>query len=471
MVRRKKKQSQFKRWPIVLCISLLSLGLVGAIAFWPKPQLTINREQVVLRTSPDTLAESITQLTSPSQVSLLEESKGWSRVKTKDQLEGWLPNWLLSNPDLSGDQAIAAQLLIDTPVYGEKDEAGPAILTLTAGTYLLVTQEAEGWLSIPLTSKDQAIDNSSASADMGYIPTRLVNLVPEARALAHNETERLQKLRAFDPERIAQARLAIEPEVTIQFANEPLFEEESTYSQVLYRAMPGEVFAFVGDFIEHQEDDFYLVENSGGQQAYVDSDRVAVSTFSAGRLEGPIVSQLSDATIMLDPGHGGVDTGALSWDGMAEEKVATMALSLEIKQQLEAKGATVLMTRETDEYMELFERVTASNESEVDVFISLHIDGSEDAYLSGTSTYYYHEADKNLAEIVNQTLDNQALENLGTVFGNYHVLRENTRPSLLLELGYMSNDYDAEVVFTQDYQQSIAEAVTNGLEAYFKTSN
>ena len=235
--------------------------------------------------------------------------------------------------------------------------------------------------------------------------------------------------------------------------------------------MPGEVFDFVGDFIEHQDDDFYLVENSGGQQAYVDSDRVAVSTFSAGRLEGPIVSQLSDATIMLDPGHGGVDTGALSWDGMAEEKVATMALSLEIKQQLEAKGATVLMTRETDEYMELFERVTASNESEVDVFISLHIDGSEDAYLSGTSTYYYHEADKNLAEIVNQTLDNQALENLGTVFGNYHVLRENTRPSLLLELGYMSNDYDAEVVFTQDYQQSIAEAVTNGLEAYFKTSN
>lgn len=470
MFRKKRKQPQFKIVPIVIGVCVVLLALVLAVSYWPKQQVTIEREQVVLRNSPDTLAESIGELTSSTKVRLLEERNGWARVRTENQQEGWLPIWFLDNRTLINDQAIAAQLLIDTPVYGEREESGPLVTTIVAGSYLLVSQEAEGWLSVQLTSEELTDEDSTELETKGYIPTRLVNLVPEERALAHNEAYRFEKLRAYDPEAIAAARLEVEPEVTIQFANEPLYEEESTYSQVLYRAMPGEVFSLVGELAKHKDDDFYLIESSEGERGYVDSDRVAVNTFSVGRLEGPIISQLSKATIMLDPGHGGVDTGALSWDSMAEEKVATLELALEIKKQLEAKGATVLMTRDEDHYVELIERTEASNVNEVDLFISLHIDGSEDSYWSGTSTYYYHQTDKTLAEAVNQELDNQELENLGIMFGNYHVLRENTRPSILLELGYISNYYDVEVIFSHEYQKSIAKSITKGLENYFTRS-
>lgn len=466
--RRKKKPSQYTHTPLVVGLCVL-LVIVGAVVFWPKQQLKIEREAVVLRLTPDTLAKSVSELTRETQVSLLEERNGWLRVKTDNKLEGWLPRWLLNDPTLINDQAIAAQLLIETPVYSEKDESSQLVETLGAGDYQLVNQESEGWLKVSLSVASQSVEESTLEEVVGYIPTRLVNLVPEERALIHLEEDRLHKLRTYDPEAIAKARLEEEAEVRIQFANEPLYDEASGDSQVIHRAMAGDKFLLIGDFSKVEGNDFYLIENSEGKRGYVDSDRVAVSTFSVGRLEGPIVSQLSEATVMLDPGHGGVDTGALSWDGLAEEKVATLGLALEIKKHLEAKGATVLMTREGDQYVELVERTKASNVNEVDLFISLHIDGSEDSYWSGTSTYYYHETDKNLAEAVNQTLDNQALENLGMMFGNYHVLRENTRPSILLELGYISNDYDVDVIFSQEYQKSIAQAITKGLETYFTT--
>lgn len=465
--KRKKDQSQIKIVPILISGCILLLAVVAAVTFWPKQQMTIHREAVVLRMTPDTLAEAVTELPLAIEVRLLEEQSGWSRVRTEDNLEGWLPNWLLNNPSLLNDQEIAAQLLIDTPIYSEREETAPLIERVDAGSYLLIEQESQGWLSVQLTSLEQMAEESTAIETFGFIPTRLVNLVPEERALIYNQENKLKELRAYNPEAIASARLEDEPTVTIQYANEPLFEEPSTYSEELYRAMPGDEFVLVGEFSKKKDDDFYLIENSEGERGYVDSDRVAVSTFSVGRVEGPIVSQLSQATIMLDPGHGGVDTGALSWDSLAEEKVVTLDLAWEIKKQLEAKGATVLMTRDGDDYVELVERTRASNVNQVDLFISLHIDDSENYYSSGTSTYYYHETDKVLAEVVNNQLANLALENIGMMFGNYHVLRENTRPSILLELGYMSNDYDVEVIFSPDYQKSIAKAITKGLETYF----
>ena len=468
MRKRKRKNFQAKVILIVITGALILFVLIKGVGVLLEQTLLIEREQVVLRLEPDTSAEAIEELWKGSQVRILEERNGWLRIRSKQDQEGWLPEWLLKDEFLANDQEVAAQLLITTPVYGERNESSQVLRMIEPGTYVLVDQEIEGWLTIRtgLETSDGQIEEEQ----VGYIPTRLVNLVSKGRAVTYIDEHQYQTLLAYDPEAIAQARLAVDPEVIIQFNDEPLMEADDVYSEIVYRASLGESFSFVGDLKTDLKEDFYLVENAEGQRGYVDSDRVSVSTYSIGRLEKSPANELAQTTIMLDPGHGGVDTGALSWDGSREEKVATFDLVVEIKKQLEAKGATVLMTRSGDDYFELVDRTKASNINEVDLFVSLHFDDSENADWSGTNTYYYHETDKPLAQAVNQELDSLELENFGMMCGNYHVLRENTRPSILLELGYMSNYYDVETIFDRGYQKDVASSITRGLENYLKAN-
>lgn len=468
MRRKKRKNIKAKVILIVISGALLLFALVKGVGMLLEQTVLIEREQVFLRLEPDTSAEVVTELVEGSQVKLLEERNGWLRLRSKNNQEGWLPEWLLNDDYLPNDQEIAAQLLIATPVYGERNELSQIIMTIEPGAYLLVDQEIEGWLTV--MTPPQTADGQTEKEQVGYIPTRLVNLVPKGRAVTYIEEHKNKTLLAYDPEAIAKARLKVEPEVIIQFNDEPLLEEDDVYSNIVYRASPGESFAFVGDLGTDSKEDFYLVENAEGLRGYVDSERVAISTYSIGRLEKSPANELAQTTIMLDAGHGGVDTGALSWDGNREEKVATLELVLEVKNQLEAKGATVLLTRSGDDYVELVDRTKASNMNEVDLFVSLHFDDSENTEWSGTNTYYYHETDKRLAEAVNRELDSLELENFGMMFGNYHVLRENTRPSILLELGYMSNYSDVESIFDRDYQQAVATSITRGLENYLKAN-
>ena len=88
--------------------------------------------------------------------------------------------------------------------------------------------------------------------------------------------------------------------------------------------------------------------------------------------------------------------------------------------------------------------------------------------MSGTTTYYYSESERNLADTINTKLTQQGpLKNNGVRHGNYFVLRNNAQPSILLELGYLDNDHDITIVNTANYQQTVAEAIYHGLSAYF----
>lgn len=445
----------------VIVIGMMILALLGIINLMTGKTISVNREQVIVRQAPDTTSEALVEIEAGTEVRMVEESDGWARVKVNKQITGWIPQWLLNRSDLVNDQDLGAQLLIETSVFSEKNETSEVLTSLAAGSYILVDEEAAGWLTVSIQMDE---DQTSRT---GYIPTRLVNLVTETLALTKINDNKLADLSRYDAEAIAWARAEDDSLVIVKQNNEPVLEGENYYDDVLFYAEAGDEFSLVGDLTTYANADYYLIEDEAGGRGYINSNRVQVSTYSIGRLDLPVATELSEAVIMLDPGHGGVDTGALSWDGESEEKVATLEIALAIKEQLEAEGATVLLTREADDYLELAERTEASNVSEVDLFISLHIDGSEDSYWSGTTTYYYHDSDKLFAESVNQELGTQTLENSGVIFGNFHVLRENTRPAILLELGYMSNYYDLELIFSEEYQTNIATAIKTGIENYF----
>lgn len=183
---------------------------------------------------------------------------------------------------------------------------------------------------------------------------------------------------------------------------------------------------------------------------------------------GP-VQALAGKTIVLDAGHGGKDGGAKSVAGV-KEKELTLGTARLLKNKLQSYGARVVLTRSSDEYVPLSARVAAARLYQADAFISLHYDSAADPDASGITIYYYDRfADYELAQSF-QGLFRQlsALPFRGIAFGDYYVLRENEKPSVLLELGYLSNRSDAAVVATNGYQEAVTTAIVNAVRHYFQ---
>lgn len=122
------------------------------------------------------------------------------------------------------------------------------------------------------------------------------------------------------------------------------------------------------------------------------------------------------------------------------------------------------MTRSGDYFVSLDERVQISNSSNTDAFVSLHYDTFSAVPVSGVTTYYNSDSDAALARSLDSTLASTvSLPSRGTQQARYKVLRETNAPSVLIELGFITNPNDLTVVQTSDYQSSVARAITNGL--------
>ncbi|MFD1064623.1 N-acetylmuramoyl-L-alanine amidase [Oceanobacillus locisalsi] len=175
---------------------------------------------------------------------------------------------------------------------------------------------------------------------------------------------------------------------------------------------------------------------------------------------------LSGYNIVIDPGHGGSDPGAIGLNNVYEKDVVTSTADY-VVQHLEEAGANVIMTRSSDYFVSLAERVQISNSNNTDAFISLHYDSFSAVPVSGVTTYYNSDSDTDLANSLNSTLSSTvSLPSRGTQQAGYKVLEETNAPSVLIELGYITNPNDITVVQTSDYQSSAARAITNGLINY-----
>ncbi|MFC5407114.1 N-acetylmuramoyl-L-alanine amidase family protein [Cohnella soli] len=186
------------------------------------------------------------------------------------------------------------------------------------------------------------------------------------------------------------------------------------------------------------------------------SDKPPSTNESSGSLAG--------RTIVVDAGHGGKDVGSIGKNGLYEKDV-TLPAVLELKRQLEDKGATVVLTRATDEKVQLEERVDVAADEAADLFISIHFDAFEDRGVKGMTTYYNKEEDKKFAELVHESLAKLDAKDRGVQFGDYFVLRENARPSILLELGYISNEQDEKRMQTDSFREQAAAAIVEGVIA------
>ena len=212
----------------------------------------------------------------------------------------------------------------------------------------------------------------------------------------------------------------------------------------------------------------------------------------------PKISGKKIFAIVLDPGHGGKDTGFRvggKYFGYSE-KTYTLALAKELRDQLKAAGFSVLITRTNDTFVELPARPALANRKHADLFVSLHFNATESgkAEVSGPETYCITPVGAassnaegvgansgattaNLSEkkslllayqVQKALVKNLAVEDRSVRRARFAVLRDCEMPAILVESGYMTHPVEGKKIFSESYRKQIAAAIVKGILNYQK---
>ncbi|MBW9217809.1 N-acetylmuramoyl-L-alanine amidase [Anoxybacillus ayderensis] len=246
--------------------------------------------------------------------------------------------------------------------------------------------------------------------------------------------------------------------VQMLYDNTNIRSAPSTQSPVIMKAKRGDQFSII-----RKEGQWYVIQVDAQTIGYVAEWVVQVSKQPSPSEPQTIVGK----TIVIDAGHGGKDYGTTGVNGTIE-KTLTLQTVLLLSEKLKQMGAHVILTRENDRFLSLSERVQIAGKNKADAFVSIHYDSALNRTASGLTIYYYKPIDRSLADALFNPLSQlTGIQQRGVRVGNYHVLRENSRPSVLLELGYLSNPNEETFIVSPTYQQAATEAICNGLVRYF----
>ena len=175
--------------------------------------------------------------------------------------------------------------------------------------------------------------------------------------------------------------------------------------------------------------------------------------------------------ICIDPAHGGKDPGAVN--GSKYESVATLDIAFKVGAELERKGYEVVYTRTTDKHITLAERCAISNNKGANAFISIHLNASTNRNAHGIETWHYYKVGDNTKELANNIQNNliksTSAKNRGVkTTETLYVLKHTIAPAVLVECGFISNHEESELLFDDDYQNKIANAIVKGVEKTIK---
>lgn len=177
-------------------------------------------------------------------------------------------------------------------------------------------------------------------------------------------------------------------------------------------------------------------------------------------------SRSKSLTVIIDPGHGGRDRGAV-WGGVRESNL-NLKTAFKVKANLEAAGYRVVMTRQSDSYVSLSRRAAIANRYRNAVFVSIHYNATRETWVGGAETFYAgSKRSRYLASsIQNKVASRCQVRNRGTHFRRYAVLRKTTCPAILVECGFISNSRERARCNTSAFQSNAARAISDGIKRY-----
>lgn len=319
-----------------------------------------------------------------------------------------------------------------------------------------------------------------------------------------------------DPDRLVVdidgSRMALDPEL------DP--EHSGVVSKVRYGVRDGEDLRVVLDLSEAARAKSFLLEPTGSYGHRLVLDLFPENARSAAERVRQVARSLPeddrDMVVAIDAGHGGEDPGAIGPSGMYEKNIV-LALAGELERQVEeAPGMTPVMIRTGDYYVPLNERFQRAREARADLFVSIHADAFRDRRVRGSSVYILSRSgassqaarllaqSENQADMIggvdleqsddmlrsvlldlsqnasleySQTAASRILDELGTVgrnhrkqveSANFVVLRSPDVPSVLVEVGFISNPSDEANLGSRQHRNRLAGALRRGIEKHFR---
>ncbi len=196
----------------------------------------------------------------------------------------------------------------------------------------------------------------------------------------------------------------------------------------------------------------------------IKQDDASYITLEFGSLPPGFPLKLEETLILIDPGHGGQDPGAIG-PGGSQEKDANLDIALRLKSLLPNSA----LTREGDYYVSLQQRVESASQMGAGIFISIHNNALPGGKGSGTETYYYREDSFLLAQYIHTALIRKlGLPDGGVKRRGFYVIKNAPCPAILIEGAYISNPQEEKLLATEEFRQKIAEAIVEGLKAFAK---
>ncbi|MFJ5758141.1 SH3 domain-containing protein [Neobacillus sp. NPDC093182] len=468
-----------------------------------------NTNQLRVRTGPGTNFRIVGYLNKGQAVSVIADNENWVKISGGFG-EGWVVREYLDfnnkstndSKEENNNKSIGAGQITDTlNIRNEPSTSGRVIGKLAKGTAITIYSKKNNWIEIKYENQSAWVsadyvqfgtENQQINPENGTIGTVTAsNLSVRSDSSLNSdiigsitkgqkftileETNNWFKIEYkpgktgwaagwyFNKDKANTTQLAKDSKVTILHNGTNIRKDPTVQSNVLQRANEGESFP-----ISKVENDWYEITLPNGSNGYIAGWLVTTNGTGPGIDKQGAETYLRSKTIVIDPGHGGIDTGATGVGGTLEKELTLRTAQL-LSDKLKAAGANVFLTRSNDAFLSLPSRVRLASVHQSDAFISLHYDSNLERSIRGMTGYYYHSYQKKLAEYVyNSTNAQTRLKSRGVRSGDYHVIRENKRQAVLMELGYLSNSAEEMTLTSGQFQENAATGLYNGLARYFK---
>ncbi|WP_010273366.1 N-acetylmuramoyl-L-alanine amidase [Paenibacillus senegalensis] len=403
---------------LYLALLVLVIVIIGSVAGVRQAQAesaytaTVSASSLIIRETPERKGNPLGSLPKGTQINVLREDEfGWAEIEHQSQ-KGWVAAYYLIK---SADNTMPSS------------EAG---------------NQAEG--------------NEPRPADP---PDSQNNGEPEAPP-------------ADDPSNDNEAAADLQSKAGIVSANGLRLRQEPNLEAKIITLLAESTVVKVNN----EAGDWLQVTTPEGQDGWVAKQYIALEGQKAEATDSqsdipaePRSTSLRGKRIVIDPGHGGKDSGTTGVKLGTPEKTINLSLSLLLADKLRSHGAEVYLTREEDVFIELADRVSKAQQTNADLFVSIHHNSGKSTSSGIISFYHSQTKDKPLASVLQHELIlSTGMVDGGSRYGNYAVLRGNPAPAILLELGFLSNPLEEEKIISAEYQNTVADAITAGIQSYFQ---
>ncbi|PQD96159.1 hypothetical protein CYL18_06040 [Pradoshia eiseniae] len=447
----------------------------------------VTASSLNVRAKASTSSKIVTSVKKNASVTLLKKSGSWGQIKLSNGKTGWVSlNYLTTKKPVSAQANLGiyyvtasslnvrAKASTSSKIVTSVKKNASVTLLKKSGSWgqIKLSNGKTGWVSLNYLTTKKPV---STEADLGtyYVTASSLNVREKASTSSkiitsvnkNSSVTLLKRSGSWGQVKVSNGKtgwVSLNYLTTKKPASTSPNPEEAYYTAAratIHKdaSSKSSVVASVSKGIKVQilstKNSFTQIKLPSGTIGWLASHLVTTKT-------------VKGKTIVIDPGHGGQDAGAIGTLLKTLEKNINLSTANELAARLRQAGAKVVMTRSSDTYPTLLERAAISNKNMADAFISIHYNASISSSVRGIETFYH--LNPSLASSLQQEIaKSTGLRNRGIKKNGFTVLYQNTRPAALVELGFLTNPTEERIISQSSYHEKAAQGMFNGLNVFF----